>query len=95
MTAKPLPLVLALPLLLMLSLSHTTTAQTSSMTKYNDAQGRFSISYPTDWTATPQADRFQTTLVSFADGAGSGMSIVALSGIELDPQIMANLAVNN
>jgi hypothetical protein len=93
-------ILIAIVTLLMLapSLSYAigvATTQTSNMTKYSDPQGRFSVSYPTTWTATPQADRFQTTLVGFADGAGSGMSLISLSGIVHDPQVMANLAVNN
>src|SRR5207247_8638204 len=55
--------------------SSTTTpppviAQASNMTKYYDPQGRFSVSYPTNWTVTPATDRFQSTLVDFSNGLG-------------------------
>jgi hypothetical protein len=66
---------------------------TSNMTKYTDSQGRFSVSYPVNWTATPSTNRFQSTLVKFDNGAGSSMSVDLVRGAT-DPEEGARTTVN-
>jgi hypothetical protein len=40
------------------------TNSASNMTQYKDSFGRFSISYPNNWTATPATNRFETDVLT-------------------------------
>lgn len=87
---------MVIPLLLLLTLSNniTNAATTQNMTKYTDSQGRFSISYPTKWTATPATNRFESQLVTFDSGVGPNSNIVIITGVGTDPEAFARQVVN-
>jgi hypothetical protein len=71
-------------------------AQTRStaMTKYTDSLGRFSISYPTNWSAT--TNRFQTEVVQFREPTGANLRIAMPNFIPTitDPEVAINQGVN-
>ena len=58
----------AIAVLVLPSFVHSATARTT-MTTYNDPQGRFSVSYPSNWIATPASNRFKSTLLNIEDPA--------------------------
>jgi hypothetical protein len=69
-------------------------ARTEPMALYKDPKGRFSILYPTNWTATPQ-DKYQTPLVKFENNAGASADIILLSPRTIDPGTLARAIVNS
>ena len=92
-------LLLALvPLLLVSALSnnliHAATPTTQNMTKYTDPEGRFTISYPVNWTAQPAGNRFESPLVTFDSGVGPNSNIVIITGVGTDPEAFARQVVN-
>jgi hypothetical protein len=60
----------------------------SKMTHYTDPEGRFSISYPTNWTATPATNRFQTNAATFSNGIGSAV-LVQVINLASSPELAA------
>jgi hypothetical protein len=78
----------ALVVLVMITSSSVAKAQTTSMTKFTDYLGRFSISYPSNWTSEPATNRFQTNAASFSNGNGSGFLVQVINS-PLSPEIFA------
>jgi len=67
-----------------------------NMTKYADPQGRFSISYPTDWTPVPATNRFQSVLVTFSNLPYSLFNIAVVhANITTDPSVIASEYTTN
>jgi hypothetical protein len=91
-------LLVSVPLLLVLALSnnmtHTNAATpiAANMTTYKDPQGRFTVSYPTNWTSTPASNRFESPLVKFESGVGPNVQVAIEIGT--DPEALSRELAN-
>jgi hypothetical protein len=65
-----------------------------TMTTYKDPQGRFTVSYPTNWTATPASNRFESPLVKFNSGVGPNAIIDIVTVQVPDPEVFATQIAN-
>jgi hypothetical protein len=65
----------------------------ATMVIYKDP--RFTMLHPSDWTATPQTNRFETTLVNFDAALGNSLSVSTNNaGGSTDPEAVSRSAQN-